>query len=152
MPFSLLPPSLRMMVQTKCHRVLTVGLHVHARRRGTYSKLWRVELILSASARWPAPCSRSSLNFKLPVGPGIKRYRVLTVWAGVQTSSALDGLQRLIHLEHLRDRRDAIGSVGAFAICIDPTELVSAQTASAKGMSKICLPLMGADSLGWSSG
>ena len=42
-----------------------------------------------------------------------------------------DGLQRGIHLEHLDDRDDALGSVGALApIRTDPTELIIPQAAS----------------------
>ena len=40
-----------------------------------------------------------------------------------------DGLQRGIHLQHLDDRDDALGSVGAFAPKVEPTELVIAHAA-----------------------
>ena len=42
---------------------------------------------------------------------------------------APDGLQRGIHLEHLADRDDALGSVGAFTFLIEPTKLVIVQAA-----------------------
>ena len=42
-----------------------------------------------------------------------------------------DGLQRGIHLEHLADRDDALGSVGALAVRVaDPTKRIVVQAAS----------------------
>ena len=46
------------------------------------------------------------------------------------TCDAPDGLQRGIHLEHLDDRDDALGSVGALAVFVEPTKLVIVQAAS----------------------
>ena len=47
------------------------------------------------------------------------------------TCDAPDGLQRGIHLEHLDDRDDALGSVGAVASRrVDPTELALPQAVS----------------------
>ena len=59
----------------------------------------------------------------------------MTLWASAQAGSALDGQQRRVHLEHLRDCGDAICAVGAFAVPIEPTELVAAQAAK-RGVSK----------------
>ena len=42
---------------------------------------------------------------------------------------APDGLQRSIHLEHLDNRDDALGRVGAVAPKVEPTELVIAHAA-----------------------
>ena len=46
------------------------------------------------------------------------------------TCDAPDGLQRSIHLQHLDEGDDALGSVGAIAHKIEPTELVVYQAAS----------------------
>ena len=65
---------------------------------------------------------------------GMSRNRALTRAADVCQKANMcdtpDGLQRRIYLEHLADRDDALGRVGAVAPKVKPTELVIAHAAS----------------------
>ena len=65
---------------------------------------------------------------------GTNRKRALSAAADTYQKASMcdapDGLQRSIHLEHLADRDDALGSVGALAESGEPTKLVTAQAAS----------------------
>ena len=65
---------------------------------------------------------------------GMSKKRALTVAADAyqkaNTCDAPDGLQRGIRLEHLADRDNALGSVGAVAKHVEPTKLVIAHAAS----------------------
>ena len=75
------------------------------------------------------------------------RRRALTVAADTYQKPSMcdapDGLQRGIHLEHVDDRDDALGSVGARAISVDPTKCVVIQAASKGHKRKSVSTVMG---------
>ena len=80
----------------RCHRVLTVGKG----REAAYSRVCRVELVLSASATCAAPSALRALCLKLQTGVERRRQRVLTVGKHV-IGGVLERLEGLVLLEAL---------------------------------------------------
>ena len=70
-----------------------------------------------------------------------RRHWLLTLCEKASASCTPDALQRRVHLEHLGDGDDALGSVGAFAEHVQSAELVVVQAAE-KRKSERCQRLL----------
>ena len=99
-----------------------------------------VELVIVIEVATNGVALEAATESRIDASKAADGCQIGQVWTG-----ALDGLQRGIHFEHLADRDDALGSVGATASPVDPAERVAVQP-ERQGLSKTQAPSAGIDS------